>query len=318
MMNALDFDAPSPKFSIVILTYNRNHLLNPLLTQLESFAEQGVEVIVVDNCSDQPASEVTCRLPWVRNIRAPRNLGAAGRNLGFETASGEIIICLDDDIAELKSDSLRSLEVAFSDMDVAAANFKVLEQRTGEVTNWVHHRQVELYADTEFDTYEITEGAVAFRRSALELVGGYPESFFLSHEGPDLAFRLINHGLRVIYLPTVSVVHSFEQAGRTSWRNYYFDTRNTFWLAARNLPVVYGLKVVLRQSLGMLVFSIRDGYLRWWIRGIWDGITGLRSAWSHRQVLSGNAYLRVRSIDRFRPSACYSIKRRVLQQNLRL
>jgi len=115
--------------------------------------------------------------------------------------------------------SLDRLGELFGESSIGAVNFKVLEEGTGRVANWVHHRSVEAYADAEFDTYEITEGAVAFRRSILQRVGGYPATFFLSHEGPDLAFRIMNHGARVIYSPAVSVTHSFAPEGRPSWRS---------------------------------------------------------------------------------------------------
>src|SRR5579862_2959566 len=241
-------------FSIVVLTFNRNHLLQCLLMELEEFARVGVQIIVVDNASTIPAEHVTRLHPAVTLIRAPTNLGAAGRNLGFEEATGDVVICLDDDIRGLNRDALEQLPAIFADNDVGAVNFRVLEEGTGRVVNWVHHRRLEQFCLTTFETYEITEGAVAFRRSVLSRVGGYPQTFFLSHEGPDLAFRIMNEGWQVIYSPAVAVTHSFAPEGRTSWRNYYYDTRNTLWLAARNLPLGYGAWLVFRQSGAMLLY----------------------------------------------------------------
>jgi hypothetical protein len=231
-------------------------------------------------------------------------------------ATGEIVICLDDDIAGLCNNAMEALDKVFMDPTVAAVNFKVLAKDTGELVNWVHHCASELYSDIIFNTYEITEGAVAFRRSPLVAVGGYPESFFLSHEGPDLAYRLMNQGLRVIYCPHISVAHSFACEGRTSWRNYYFDTRNTFWLAARNLPTVYGGRMVLRQSLAMLVYALRDGYTRWWLKGMVDGLTGLPRALRERRCLSSDAFSRVMSIDRLRPSLLYILRKRLFSRGV--
>lgn len=305
-------------FSIVVLTFNRNHLLRPLLIELQRFALAGAQVIVVDNASAVAAEEVTHSYPTVTVIRASRNLGAAGRNLGFEAASGDIVVCLDDDVLGLGADALDLLDALFADDHIAAVNFKVLEQGTARVVNWVHHRSVEKSSNTIFDTYEITEGAVAFRRSVLKKVGGYPETFFLSHEGPDLAFRIINSGSRVIYYPAVCVSHSFAPEGRTSWRNYYYDTRNTFWLAARNLPLLYALRLVSRQTLSMFVFSLRDGYTRWWLKGVWHGLKGLRVALRQRQALTPQAMQAVRLIDSHRPSLLYALRRRLSDTNFRL
>lgn len=305
-------------YSIVVLTFNRNQLLAQLVVELEKFAQAGVEIIVVDNCSDEPAKEVTGLIPWIRNIRTSRNIGASGRNLGIDAATGDIIICLDDDISGLTVDVLEKIDVLFGDPLVAAVNFKVLDQGTHEIVNWVHHRDVQQFSEVSFDTYEITEGAVAFRRLALQESGGYAGSFFLSHEGPDLAFRLMNNGLRVLYSPEISVIHSFAAEGRTSWRNYYFDTRNTIWLAIRNLPLVYGTKIVLRQSIAMLIYAIRDGYVRWWFKGIVDGIGGVARERRGRRCLSSAAFERVKAIDKFRPSFLYMLRQRLFRRDLKL
>jgi GT2 family glycosyltransferase len=305
--------APKLSYSIVTLTFNRNHLLERLLADLQVFALAGAQIIIVDNASTIPVETITRLHPDVTLIRAPRNLGAAGRNLGFDAATGDVIICLDDDIYDLNSDALERLDEIFADRRIGAVNFAVLEEGTGRVVNWVHHRSVELFSRSVFETYEITEGAVAFRRSILQRVGGYPEAFFLSHEGPDLAFRIMNQGSQVIYSPAVSVTHSFAAEGRTSWRNYYYDTRNTLWLAARNLPMDYAFRIVARQSLAMLLYSLRDGYFKWWSKGIWDGVRGLPTAWGERRVLSHETMRRIREIDSFRPPLLYQLRRRLFK-----
>jgi GT2 family glycosyltransferase len=288
---------PTPTFAIVILTYNRNRLLQQLLPHLEPIQRLGGEVIVVDNASSPPAEEVTRHYSWITTIRAARNFGASGRNLGFFHTKADFIVCLDDDVEGLSVDSFEKLASLFDDPSIAAVNFKVTDRDSGEIVNWVHHRTIGQWAESTFDTYEITEGAVAFRRAALAQTGGYEESFFLSHEGPDLAFRLINLGYRVIYSPAVVVQHSFASEGRTSWRNFYFDTRNAFWLAARNLPVFYGIRLVARQSAVMLVHSVRAGMLSWWVRGVYDGIAGLGKALRQRNPLDHAAMAHIRAIE---------------------
>ena len=298
-------------YSIVALTFNRTHLLARLLADLQVFARAGAQIIIVDNASTIPAETITRLHAHVTVIRAPYNLGAAGRNLGFDAATGDVIICLDDDIYGLSHDALQRLDGIFADSRIGAVNFTVLEEGSGNIVNWVHHRSVEQFYATVFETYEITEGAVAFRRSILQRIGGYHQAFFLSHEGPDLAFRIMNEGSRVIYSPAVRVTHSFAPEGRTSWRSYYYDTRNTLWLAARNLPMSYALRMVARQLLAMLFYSLRDGYFRWWLKGMWDGVRGLRTAWGERRVLSRETMRRVRQIDSFRPPLLYLLRRRL-------
>ena len=308
----------SLSYTFVVLTFNRAHLLERLLSNLERFARAGAEIIVVDNAATISPEARARTPPEVILISAPRNLGAAGRNLGFEAATGDIVLCLDDDVFELSADALERLDEIFANPIVGAANFTVLGEGSTQIVNWVHHRNIEQFANVTFETYEITEGAVAFRRSALREVGGYPESFFLSHEGPDLAFRLMNRGWQVIYTPEVKVRHSFATEGRAPWRKYYYDTRNTLWLAARNLPICYGLRAIAWQIAAMLAYAVRDGYLIWWLKGVVDGLRGLPTAWGQRQVLSHDTMCKVRRIDSFRPSTLYMLRRRLFRRGVRM
>ena len=108
----------------------------------------------------------------------------------------------------------RKIVSALSVADVAAVNFRVVDKETGEQINWCHHRKLEEFADRRFDTYEISEGAVAFRREVVIDAGLYPEIYFISHEGPDLALRIMDLGFRVIYNPCNNST-AFAQRDRT-------------------------------------------------------------------------------------------------------
>jgi GT2 family glycosyltransferase len=304
--------------TVALLTYKRNHLLQRQLEALSPWRARLADVVVVDNAGEPPAEDVCRQFPWARLVRAPSNLGAAGRNLGFEAAHSTFIVTLDDDVVDFRPEHIGEIERAFQDPDVACVNFRVIEEGTGRLVNWVHHRDPRLFAQKEFDTYEISEGACAFRLSCLVSVGGYPESFFLSHEGPDLAYRLMNRGWRVIYCPRVTVTHLFAIEGRQGWRRYYYDTRNTLWLAARNLPVIYGLRLVLRQTVAMAFYSARDGYILVWFRALWHGLLGLQDALRARQKLTPAAMRRVREIDRFRPGVLQLAWLRLRSPTLRM
>ncbi len=251
-------------------------------------------------------------------LRAPSNLGTVGRNIGMKQARGEIVVCLDDDVGGLTDEALWKLGPMFAEPTVAGVNFKVIEAQTGRITNWVHHKAVEQFADTRFLTYEITEGAVAFRRDIAEKAGFYPDSFFISHEGPDLAFRIMELGYTIEYNPAISVTHAYSPLARTSWRNYYYDTRNTFWLVARNCPLAFSLALLIRQNGAMFIYSIRDGFFLWWLRGVWDGLRGLPQAFRERRKMSPATMRRIAQIDEGRPSILYLLKKRLFQRGIKI
>lgn len=278
------------------------------------------EIIVVDNCSED-STGVVVRSHGIRPtyVRLDRNIGAAARNYGLKMATADIIVTLDDDIIGLDGVALERITKLFeSNTRLGAVNFQIRDYYTGELCNWVHHRREEDYADKEFPTYEITEGAVAFRRSAIEGAGYYADDFFLSHEGPDLAYRIMDQGYEIYYSGKVTVRHRHENTGRKAWYNYYYDTRNLFWLAARNLPVPYALRYVSRGIIAMLIYSIRDSFFIYWLRGVRDGLTGLARAAKKRRVLRPETMRAMAKIDQDRPDIIYYLKKRLFRKSARL
>lgn len=302
--------------SICILTYKRCFLLQELLKELGNITYASLEIIVLDNHSEDETQEMMLSsFPTIKYIRTEANIGAAGRNIAMKAAKSDIIITLDDDIRGLGDRAIEILMRKFSeDPTLGAINFNVMDSE-GHICNWVHHCRQEAFYDKEFLTYEITEGAVAFRKKTLELSGYYPETFFLSHEGPDLAFRIIESGFKVIYMGSIGVTHYFASEGRDPWRNYYYDTRNQLWLAARNFPIAYAIIYLGRGLLSMLVYSVRDGYFSYWFKAIVDGIAGLKQVVGERSVLNESTMRIVKKIDSQRPSLTYMIKNRVLAKD---
>lgn len=306
--------------SIAVLTFNRAERLAQLLASLSELVSDDVELIVVDNHSQDATRDVVAHstVP-LTYLRTEANVGVAARNLGLRQATGDIIICLDDDVFGVDRKTIDVIRAAFeAHPRVAAINFKVLDPWTNAICNWVHHCEVEKFAEAVFETYEITEGAVAFRRSALAAAGWYPEYFFLSHEGPDLAIRLIDRGHRVLYCGDIAVRHWHANEGRTSWMTYYYDTRNQYWLAVRNFPTGYALRYLLRGQLSTCAYAIRDGYFGWWLRAVRDGIRGLRRTWPDRRTVSRDTMSVVRAIDARRPSWLYMVRKRLFRKAMRL
>ena len=185
---------------------------------------------------------------------------------------------------------------------LAAINFKVIDPQTKALCNWVHHNVEEQHADSVFDTYEMTEGAVAFRKSALAAVGWYSDAFFFSHEGLDLSLRLMDHGYRTVYRGDIVVQHWHANAGRQSWTNHYYDTRNQYWVAARHFPVGYALTYLFRGQLSTFVYSVRDGHFRYWLRAVGHGIGGSAKRPAQRKALNAETMRLIRTIDTERPS----------------
>jgi GT2 family glycosyltransferase len=305
--------------SIVILTHNRRGCLAVALAHLGRLSDPRHEVIVVDNGStDGTADLVAQRHPRVRCLRLAENRGVGARNRGLQEARGGIVVCLDDDVVGIDDADLDFLRRRFASApDLGALAFQVRDERDGHVCDWVHHRRLD-EAGLVFETYEITEGAVAFRREALARAGWYREDYFLSHEGLDLAYRLMDAGYRLEYDGTVAVRHRRHAGGRASWRRHYYDTRNLFWVAVRHQPWPYALRYLTRGLAAMAVYALRDGHWLPWLRAVHAGLERVPELLRERTPWTPATAELCRRIDAARPGFWYLARRRLLQRGFKM
>ncbi len=100
---------PSPKFTVVLLSYNKPELLSARLKELHRYYAKRAEVqiLVIDNGSPGISSssvtqsyQIDADSSWFFSVhRIPENVGfGPGMNKGVEQARGEIICLLSDDV----------------------------------------------------------------------------------------------------------------------------------------------------------------------------------------------------------------------------
>lgn len=306
-----------PIVSILILTYNRPDELVKTAQSVSALNLENVEVLVVDNASEQPAKDVLQSYTFLSVITLDDNIGIAARNAGIKAAKGEIVITLDDDVRGIDINSIdRIISEFYNDPKLAALNFKVSEEGSSNQINWCHHRKVEEWGNKAFDTYEISEGAVALRKAAVLKAGLYPENYFISHEGPDLAIRLINAGFNVRYDPKIRVNHASSEQARVSWRRYYYDSRNLIWFIYKYFDLRRGCLKLLIELGALFIYSIRDGYFKYWFKAVIDGVAGIGSNSIKKVKISQHTWEKYDEISRYNPSVFYLLKKRVFRRGI--
>ena len=103
-----------------------------------------------------------------------------------------------------------------------------------------------------------------------------------------------------------------------SWRPYYYDTRNQIFLAIRHYPLPMAFRKLFVGLGAMLIYSIRDGFTSYFFKGCWDGISEYKKTAAKRNVLSGDAMKRYLEIEKKNPSIWYMLKKRLLNNKVRI
>ncbi|SFR67334.1 glycosyltransferase family 2 protein [Halogeometricum limi] len=101
-MRATEPSSDGPLVTVVVTTYNRPEYLRSAVETVTEQRYAPIELVVVDDCSQTPASEVLADVsPDVSSfeiVRHRENRGAnAARNTGVEAATGTYVAFLDDD-----------------------------------------------------------------------------------------------------------------------------------------------------------------------------------------------------------------------------
>jgi GT2 family glycosyltransferase len=302
-----------PFVSVVILTYRRREALIQALQSVRAQSYSQQEVVVADNGSgDDLAQFLADHFPEVRFVGLTENGGCVGRNHGIEAARGELVVTIDNDLYFDSPFELQKLVNAFQECPQASCIvFKVLEATSGNlhVRDWCHPYSYTGYADREFETCFIPEGACAFRRNHFLQAGGYFEPLWLGHEGWDLAVRMLDRGMHIFYRPSIRVRHLISSDTRTSWRPYYYYTRNYIWIALRHYSPGRALPYLVEKTGMMTYFAIRTNNLGALGRGIRDGLRGVPAMLKTRKVLSSSTWFMLRELGTNRPGIGERLRR---------
>lgn len=231
-----------PRVGAVVVSFNtRDHLLR-CLESLYAHAGLPLRAVVVDNAStDGSAEAVRARFPDALVIANETNLGfSRANNIGLRAAGAEYALVLNSDceIAPGGLTALCALLDARPDVGIvgprtvggdgrAQVSFgpaltPIAEWRQGRLVRGVKAgeaaalRRAESQAARESEPDWVSASCLLARRSALDAVGGFDESFFLYEEDVDLCLRVRQAGWRIVYTPSATVVHhlgrSMEQA----------------------------------------------------------------------------------------------------------
>jgi len=291
--------------TVIYVTYKREAEIKKSISYLTPFLDQVNEIIVVDN-GKSPSLKRDLAQEYgkkVTVIQPEENLGAVARTLGIMASTGDIVVTLDDDIHLKSPDQLTSLQHIFSSNLVACVNFKILYEGSSEldISDWCHPRPADVFFNSCFDTTYISEGACAFKGDVIRELDAYSLDLFIGQEGVELAAKILNKGYSILYTPNIIAHHSVAEAGRTSGRQFYYNTRNIIIVALKYYPVAYAMRVILRELTTLIVFSAIKFKLNYFFKGFFSGVAYIRSDKFTRSTISHVAVEKIKYINRCKP-----------------
>jgi len=219
-----------PLISVIIPNYNGEKTIELCLTAATSIKDEAVEIIVVDDCSDDRSRDIIRRFPCTLIESSPHIGASRARNLGAKQARGDILFFTDADCL-LQEDTLSQLRIMLSTAD---SNTIIGGTYTPQPYDPIFFSRFQSafinYCETRnlpqpdyIATHAMAINTNLFRRS-----GGFAEDLWPILEDVEFSHRLRRCGVTLVMQPAIQVQHIFNFSLLDSCRNATRKTR--YWI----------------------------------------------------------------------------------------
>jgi len=214
------------RVSVIVLSWNSREFLEGCLASVLAQTHPDVELIVVDNASDDDSAQfVRERFPSALLIENAVNTGfCAGNNIGLKRAHGAYILFLNADAVLEPTYLEKALERFASHERAGSVAGKVLrfDRRTLDTTGQILTRSRRVkergYGEPDSGQYErpgdvfsVCGAAALYRREAIDDVSVdgefFDEDFFAFGEDFDAGWRARRLGWACLYEPSAVAAH---------------------------------------------------------------------------------------------------------------
>lgn len=223
-----------PQISVVVPTYQRRELVYALLEALRRQTFDGrFEVVVVIDGSTDGTVEALANFdgPFAFKVIVQQNQGSSrARNRGAASATGEILMFLDDDMEpdpHLLDEHLRShLEGADAVLGSLPLHPDSPDNLLAQgVRSWAEEMARRLMTSGHSPAFDdVVSGQLSVRRSLFEELGGFDERFTrqgaYGAEDVEFGYRLIEGGHRIVFNPAAISRQRYVVDAATHLRQY--------------------------------------------------------------------------------------------------
>ncbi|MGN6258040.1 MAG: glycosyltransferase family 2 protein [Solirubrobacterales bacterium] len=171
-------EVETPLVSVVIPCWNQAGYLGEAIESVLAQSYPELELIVVDDGSDDNSYEVAARYPGVRRLRQPNSGVAAARNRGLGESEGAYVVFLDADDRLLPNALAAGMRELLAAPEAAFAAGRPRDiGRTGEVIREAAQPLVsrDHYLKLLEECFIWSGSSLVYRRPPLEAVGAFNE-----------------------------------------------------------------------------------------------------------------------------------------------
>ncbi len=261
---------PRPRVLVLIPCRNDGAVLPELIEALltNGYPHEALRILILDDGSTDESPAIIARLarPPVGFIRLWPNGGkAAALNAGLAAEPwGDIVVVYDADHRP-EPGGLAALVTAFADPTVGAVSGRTEARNAlaspvayyGAIERRLHQRLTMVAKDRLNLAPAILGSHCAYRRTALEAVGGFTPGAFL--EDSDLTVRLAAAGWRTRYLETVPAWDEVPTTVAAYWRQHLRWGRGFQDVAVAQSRRLWTAPLPWALRLELFLFSL--GYL---------------------------------------------------------
>jgi GT2 family glycosyltransferase len=232
---------------VVVPTLAAGDALADCVRSLEAQTYRRFEAIVVDNSGSR---RVVVADERIRVLANDRNVGfGAAINQAYRASDAPYLATLNDDAAAdptwlealVEAAEIRPKAGMFAP-EVRLAGTDTLDSAgmlmaADGTSKQRGHGEAPARFDKERDALFPSGSAAMYRRSMLEEIGLFEESYFMYSEDTDLGLRARWAGWECAYVPSARVDHQYSKsAGRASPLKAYYVERNRIRTVIRNFP----------------------------------------------------------------------------------
>ncbi len=301
------------KASVLVHTVDRPAALRRCLDSILEQDHRPLELVLLNAGHSEESAEIIRQVERrarstdidFRHVKCEMAGVSRSRNMAVAAASGEVLVCLDDDARFCDAQAVAHATRCFEEHEsvgLVAGRILLGDTSSDDPHAWVYRRSSQRWAERVFAAFTFAGALFAVRSNAFRGVGGFWEQLRYSREEEDFSLGLLDGGWQILYDPRLSCRHYLDRKGRLDdSRRRQVEMTNGLLVLHRRLPQPVAYVAVAARIASMTVRALARGERVW---PLWSSAADAAHIWRsvglRREPISWPALFRYVALHRGR------------------